>query len=40
MWTNLETAFELMLFGMGGVFLVLFVLFLTAKLLIKFLPVK
>ncbi|MEJ1307324.1 OadG family protein [Latilactobacillus sakei] len=29
MWTNLETALELMIFGMGGVFLVLFILFVA-----------
>ena len=40
MWTNLETALELMIFGMGGVFQVLFILFVAAKLLIKFFPVN
>ncbi|MGX7031478.1 OadG-related small transporter subunit [Vagococcus zengguangii] len=34
----LKIAFELMIFGMGGVFLVLFMLFLVSKLLLKFFP--
>ncbi|ETY75364.1 OadG-related small transporter subunit [Lactiplantibacillus fabifermentans] len=37
---NLEIAFELMGFGMGGVFLVLFVIYLISKALIKIFPVK
>ncbi|WP_255414756.1 OadG-related small transporter subunit [Lactobacillus sp. CBA3605] len=37
---NLKIAFELMGFGMGGVFLVLFIIFLIAKLLLKLLPAK
>lgn len=36
----LKIAFELMIFGMGGVFLVLFVLFLVCKLLLKAFPAK
>lgn len=35
---DLVTASELMLFGMGGVFLVLFILFLVSKLLLKIFP--
>lgn len=34
----LKLAGELMLFGMGGVFLVLFVLFLVSKMLLKIFP--
>ncbi|MEG0254728.1 MAG: OadG-related small transporter subunit [Vagococcus sp.] len=34
----LKLAGELMLFGMGGVFLVLFVLFLVSKMLLKVFP--
>jgi len=37
---NLEIAFELMGFGMGGVFLVLFIIYLISKLLIKIFPAK
>ncbi|CAM3066965.1 OadG-related small transporter subunit [Lactiplantibacillus plajomi] len=40
MLNNLEVAFELMGFGMGGVFLVLFIIYLVAKLLLKLLPAK
>ncbi|MFK4566791.1 OadG-related small transporter subunit [Enterococcus sp. UD-01] len=36
----LKTAAELMIFGMGGVFLVLFLLFLISKLLLKLFPAK
>jgi Na+-transporting methylmalonyl-CoA/oxaloacetate decarboxylase gamma subunit len=36
----LKIAGELMLFGMGGVFLVLFLLFLISKLLLKVFPAK
>ncbi|MTD42180.1 hypothetical protein GIX45_26845 [Erwinia sp. CPCC 100877] len=36
----LKTAAELMIFGMGGVFLVLFLLFLISKLLLKIFPAK
>lgn len=37
---SLKIAFELMLFGMGGIFLVLFLLFLISKLLLKIFPAK
>lgn len=37
---DLKTAAELMLFGMGGVFLVLFVLYLVSKMLLKFFPAE
>ncbi|WP_054776974.1 OadG-related small transporter subunit [Lacticaseibacillus saniviri] len=40
MLNDLEIAFELMGFGMGGVFLVLFIIYVVAKLLLKFLPAK
>ncbi|WP_053072722.1 OadG family protein [Lactiplantibacillus herbarum] len=40
MINNLEVAFELMGFGMGGVFLVLFIIYLVAKLLLKVFPAK
>jgi len=40
MINNLEVAFELMGFGMGGVFLVLFIIYLVAKLLLKLFPAK
>ncbi|MGK0551531.1 OadG-related small transporter subunit [Enterococcus faecalis] len=36
----LKIAGELMLFGMGGVFLVLFLLYLISKLLLKVFPAK
>jgi Na+-transporting methylmalonyl-CoA/oxaloacetate decarboxylase gamma subunit len=36
----LKTAGELMIFGMGGVFLVLFLLYLISKLLLKLFPAK
>ncbi|WP_283809000.1 OadG-related small transporter subunit [Vagococcus allomyrinae] len=36
----LKIAVELMLFGMGGVFLVLFLLYLISQLLIKLFPAK
>ncbi|MGM0217859.1 OadG-related small transporter subunit [Enterococcus sp. AZ126] len=36
----LKIAGELMIFGMGGVFLVLFLLFLISKLLLKLFPAK
>lgn len=36
--SDLIIAGELMLFGMGGVFLVLFILFLVSKLLLKVFP--
>ncbi|MGX7243661.1 OadG-related small transporter subunit [Enterococcus quebecensis] len=36
----LKIAGELMIFGMGGVFLVLFLLFLISKLLLKIFPAK
>lgn len=36
----LKVAGELMIFGMGGVFLVLFLLFLISKLLLKLFPAK
>lgn len=36
----LKIAVELMIFGMGGVFLVLFLLFLISKLLLKIFPAK
>ncbi|MFD1900170.1 OadG-related small transporter subunit [Enterococcus termitis] len=36
----LKIAAELMIFGMGGVFLVLFLLFLISKLLLKIFPAK
>lgn len=32
--------FKVMLFGMGGVFLVLFLLYLVSKLLLKLFPAK
>lgn len=35
---SLKLAGELMLFGMGGVFLVLFVLYLVSKMLLKVFP--
>ncbi|WP_428831978.1 OadG-related small transporter subunit [Ignavigranum ruoffiae] len=35
---SLMQALELMLFGMGGVFLVLTILFLVSKLLLKIFP--
>jgi len=35
---NFEIAMELMLFGMGGVFLVLFILYLVSIVLIKRFP--
>lgn len=34
----IEVALELMLFGMGGVFLVLFILYLVSQILIKRFP--
>lgn len=37
---DLTTALELMVFGMGGVFLVLFVLYLVSKALLKLFPAK
>lgn len=37
---NLLQAVQLMLFGMGGVFLVLFLIYLTSQLLIKLFPVE
>lgn len=37
-WTGIKQAFELMGVGMGGVFFVLFVIFLVAKLLLKVFP--
>lgn len=36
----LKIAGELMIFGMGGVFLVLFLLYLISKLLLKVFPAK
>ncbi|MDA9469919.1 OadG-related small transporter subunit [Enterococcus sp. 5H] len=36
----LKIAGELMVFGMGGVFLVLFLLYLISKLLLKVFPAK
>lgn len=36
---NLRQAFELMLIGMGGVFLVLGILYGASELLIKYFPV-
>ncbi|KLI76741.1 MULTISPECIES: OadG family protein [Lacticaseibacillus] len=38
--TAVEQAGELMLVGMGGVFIVLFIIYLVAKLLLKFAPAK
>ena len=35
-----EQAGELMLIGMGGVFIVLFIIYIVAKLLLKFAPAK
>lgn len=35
---SLKIALELMLFGMGGVFLVLFILYLVSQALIKIFP--
>ncbi|WP_162493215.1 OadG-related small transporter subunit [Enterococcus timonensis] len=40
MTENLKSAFELLVFGWGGVFLVLFILYLFSKLLLKIFPVK
>ncbi|MDT6966177.1 OadG-related small transporter subunit [Lactiplantibacillus pentosus] len=40
MINNLAIAFELMAFGMGGVFLVLFIIYLVAKGLLKLFPAK
>lgn len=37
---HLKTAFQLMGFGMGGVFLVLFILFIASQALLKLFPVK
>lgn len=37
---DLQIAFQLMAFGMGGVFLVLFILFLASQLLLKLFPEK
>ncbi len=37
---NLRQAFELMLIGMGGVFLVLCILYGASELLIKYFPVE
>lgn len=36
----LRGAFEILAFGWAGVFLVLFILYLTSMALLKFLPVK
>ncbi|MGX7132923.1 MULTISPECIES: OadG family protein [Enterococcus] len=35
---DIWTALELMVFGMGGVFLVLFILYLVSQGLLKFFP--
>ncbi|MCH4167826.1 MAG: OadG family protein [Streptococcaceae bacterium] len=37
---NLLQSGQLMLFGMGGVFLVLFLIYLISRLLIKLFPVE
>ncbi|MDR0921302.1 MAG: OadG family protein [Lactobacillales bacterium] len=37
---TLKQALELMVFGMGGVFIVLFIIYVISQLLIKIFPVK
>ncbi|MGY3748841.1 OadG-related small transporter subunit [Vagococcus acidifermentans] len=37
---DLRTAFELLVFGWGGVFAVLFIIYLSSKILTKLFPVK
>lgn len=37
---HLMTAFQLMIFGMGGIFFVLFLLYLISILLLKLFPAK
>ncbi|WP_279381634.1 hypothetical protein DOK78_002047 [Enterococcus sp. DIV2402] len=37
---DLKTSFELLVLGWGGVFLVLFIIYLSSKLLTKLFPVK
>lgn len=37
---NLTQAFELLLFGWGGVFVVLFLLYIVSKILLKAFPAK
>lgn len=37
---DLKSALELMIFGWGGVFVVLFVIYLASQALIKLFPVK
>ncbi|MDR1568572.1 MAG: OadG family protein [Streptococcaceae bacterium] len=40
MQENLIQALQLMIFGMAGVFLVLFLIYLTSRLLLKLFPEK
>ncbi len=39
-FADLTKGFELLVLGWGGVFLVLFIIYLTAKALSKFFPIK
>jgi Oxaloacetate decarboxylase, gamma chain. len=40
MSAELKEAFELLVFGWGGVFIVIFIIYLASKLLTKLFPVK